>query len=101
MILFCFRGVNYQIGMLFVTTIEEDYLTFGEIVIIFIKNNNVYLLMKEFENEYFNEHIFAYKIRVTSAIKHVIKNVMELPDKYPCLKFENENSLYIATRCIL
>lgn len=71
--------------MIFVLDIKEDFLSFGEIIKIFIKDHNLYLLMKELENEYFNEHIFAYKIKTIKIVKYIQKNVSDLLDIFPCL----------------
>lgn len=94
------KGINYEVNMVFVMEMgDNDLLEFGKITEIFVKDDEIYLLMQPLISISFNEHFYAYNVESRNVLK--LKKSSELPDIHPCLLVEMDKRLVIATRYIL
>ena len=90
-------GMKYSINKIFVTVLGDiDNVSFGKIVQIFIKTNEVFLLMQPYISLYFDEHFYAYKVQEYGLCK--LKNAKELPEIHPCVMVKIKNELFVASK---
>lgn len=97
------HGYNYEVDMIIVSEMgDNDALTFGQIYNIFVKNEEVFLLIKKCLVLYFDDHRYVYYVEIQS--KFELKNIKEFPDIHPCFLIKtnkNDNRCYVCTQYIL
>lgn len=94
------REKQYEINMIVVVEMEECALpTFAKIVNIYVKNGEVFLLLEYFTTLFFDDHCYGYK-----CIKNNVKNCKKaaaLPDEYPAIMVQMNNSILISPKYLL
>lgn len=91
--------IIYKIGMVFVTEMGVDKLSFGKVINIFFHQENVYLLLSPLAVTGFDDHYFAYNVKDTNL--RILRQINELHDIHPCLLIKKNSDIFVATRYIL
>ena len=75
-------NISYKTNSVFVIDLNDDFILFGKIVNIFVKEKDVYFLLKPLINMYFDEHISAFKVEENGNF--ILKNINNLPSIHEC-----------------
>lgn len=85
-----FNDVKYAKGMIVVAEIGENgLLNFGEIDVFFLKENEVFAVLKLIKSLYFDDHYNAYNVYKDE--KTVFISLNELPNIQPCTLIEKKS----------
>ena len=89
--------------MVHVLRIGEEAVKFGKILNIYVKENEVYFLIKPLNYVYFNEHLYAYC--VTESIRSIVNKLKDLPNIHPCFctkkRIDGTDFLFVVPRYAL
>lgn len=94
------NGIPYVIDMFIVTDLSQHEKEFGKITKLMKIENEIFLLVKLYDEIIFNEHYHAYVIQQKSEEEKLF-NYKDLPNVPPCLSVLRRNVQFVVTRYVL
>lgn len=92
-----YKGINYVIDLLIITEIgNDDILVFSRIKNIFIRNGEIYLLLKRFQTLQYDDNFNARLLQNRETF--ILKNQKDLSDFPPCFTAVKNGNLYVITQ---
>ena len=94
------NGLSYEKNQIFVIEMgDNDKLSFGKIVNIFVKAETVFLKFLVYTTLCFDQHLYAYHVKPTDTF--IMKETCEIPQIHACSLYHEDDTFLIIPKYIL
>jgi hypothetical protein len=91
------EGTTFVTGMFVCTGTHAALPEFKEIRSIFLIQNDIFFLLKDYDTEY-TEHLRSYHLKDHTSKGHTVKSLFQLADQMPQFAYKVYGKLFITTK---
>lgn len=90
---------TFKIGTILVTENQLNKVVFGKILAILDSNNEIYVVLEQYIEDFFDDHLHAYNVKKNDKILTSLLN--DLPDISACSMHDIKEQIYVTVPYLL